>query len=97
MAAVDTSRALQAVFGRSYFPRLHVQTAFSLRGTGATPGGTHLGGGVGLDFDTPNWAVGLTATFPLFDWFSVRERTRIASNRWTNAGRASGARVMVLI
>ena len=80
MAAVDTSRALQAVFSHSYFPRLNVQTAFSLRGTGATASGANLGGTHGLDFDTPNWAVGLTATFPLFDWFALRERQRIEAH-----------------
>jgi outer membrane protein len=77
MAAVDSSRALQQALGRSYFPRINFQTAYSLRGTGATATGTNLGGSHGLGFDTPNWAVGLTATFPVFDWFSLRERTRI--------------------
>jgi len=80
MATVETSRALQNVLGHSYVPRINLQTAYSLRGTGASasgPGGTNLGGSQGLDFDTPNWAVGVTATFPLFDWFSVRERQRI--------------------
>jgi outer membrane protein len=77
MAAVESSRAFQHVLGRSYVPRIHFQTAYWLRGTGATADGTNLGGSHGLDFDTPNWAVGLTATFPLFDWFSLRERTRI--------------------
>jgi outer membrane protein TolC len=39
--------------------------------------GTHLGGLEGLAITTPNWALGLTATFPLFDVFSLRERKRI--------------------
>lgn len=80
MAAVESSRAFQNLLGRSYFPRINFQTAYSLRGTGASaagPGGTNLSGTRGLDFETPNWAVGLTATFPLFDWFSLRERTRM--------------------
>jgi outer membrane protein TolC len=81
MAAIESTRALQNVLGRSFFPRINLQSAFSLRGTGATASGTNLDGSHGLDFDTPNWAVGLTATFPLFDWFSLRERRRIeASN-----------------
>jgi outer membrane protein len=58
LATVDSSRAIQHVLGRSYFPRLNVQTAYALRGTGATAGGTNLGGTRGLDFDTSNWAVG---------------------------------------
>ena len=80
MATVESSRAFQTVLGRSYFPRINFQTAYSLRGTGASasgPSGTNLGGTRGLDFETPNWAVGITATFPLFDWFSLRERTWI--------------------
>lgn len=78
MATVETSRALQSVLGRSYFPRINFQTAYAVRGSGALGNGAALGGARGLfDFDASNWAAGLTATFPLFDWFSVRERTRI--------------------
>lgn len=77
MATVETVRAAQNVLSRSYFPRINFQTAYSLRGTGAAANGTPLGGTRGLDFETPNWAAGVTATFPLFDWFSVRERKRI--------------------
>ncbi len=80
MAAVESSRALQQVFGRSFVPRLNVQTAYSLRGTGTTANGAMLGGARGLELDTPNWALGLTATFPVFDWFSLRERSRIEAH-----------------
>jgi outer membrane protein TolC len=93
MAAVESSLALQHVLGRSYAPRIHVQTAYSLRGTGATANGTHLGGSHGLDFDTPNWALGFTATFPLFDWFSLRERTRIEEHN-ERAERATYDRIV---
>lgn len=77
MAAVASARARQAVIGRSYVPRIGVQGAVSVRGTGATANGANLGGARGLEPDTPNWGVGLTATFPLFDWFALRERARI--------------------
>jgi outer membrane protein len=80
MANVESSRAIQQVLGRSLVPRVNVQTAYSLRGTGTTASGAIPGGMRGLDFDTPNWAWGLTATFPLFDWFSLRERTRIEAH-----------------
>jgi outer membrane protein len=80
MATVESNRALQQVLGRSYFPRINFQTAYSLRGTGATASGTNLGGARGLDFDTPNWAAGVTATLSLFDWFSLRERQRIEAH-----------------
>jgi len=74
-AAVESTRAFQNLVARSFFPRIQFQTAYSLRGTGALADGTNLGGG--LDFETPNWAAGVTASFPLFDWFSVREQVRI--------------------
>lgn len=77
MAAVESTQAVQAVIDRSYVPRINVQTAYSLRGTGASASGISLGGSHGLDFETPNWALGMTATFSLFDWFSIRERSRI--------------------
>ena len=93
MAAVESSLALQQVLGRSYAPRINFQTAYSLRGTGATANGTHLGGSHGLDFDTPNWAVGFTATFPVLDWFSLRERTRIEAHN-ERAERATYDRVV---
>jgi outer membrane protein len=93
MAAVESSLALQHVLGRSYAPRINFQTAYAVRGTGATANGAHLGGSHGLDFDTPNWAVGFTATFPLFDWFSLRERTRIEAHN-ERAERATYDRVV---
>jgi outer membrane protein TolC len=80
MANVESTRALQNVLGRSYFPRINFQTALAFRGTGATAGGTNLGGSHGLDFEAPNWALGVTTTLPVFDWFSLRERRRIEAN-----------------
>ena len=77
MANVESSRAIQQVLGRAYVPRISFQTAYSLRGTGATATGALLGGTEGLNFGTPNWAAGVTATFPIFDWFPLRERKRI--------------------
>jgi len=80
MATVESSRASQHLLDRSYFPRINLQTAFSARGTGATASGANLGGSRGLDFGTPNWAMGVTATFPLLDWFSLNERKRIEAH-----------------
>ncbi|MBI2150099.1 MAG: TolC family protein [Acidobacteria bacterium] len=77
MANVDSVRAFRRVLDRSYFPRFNFQSGFSQRGTGARVNGTHLGGVEGLAPTTPNWAVGLSLTFPLFDFFSIRERKRI--------------------
>jgi outer membrane protein TolC len=79
LAAVESSRALQHALSRSYVPRIQLQGSYSLRDTGATAAGVNLGGTRGLGFDTPNWAAGFTATFPVFDYFSLRERSRIES------------------
>jgi outer membrane protein TolC len=78
MANVESSRAVQIALGRSYFPRVNFQTSLAARGSGALGNGAPLGGAQGLfDFDASNWAAGVTATVPLFDWFAVRERKRI--------------------
>ncbi|MEW6321928.1 MAG: TolC family protein [Acidobacteriota bacterium] len=74
-AAVTSSRALQDVIGRSYAPRIALQGSYSRRGSGASAAG--LADDAGLAFDMPNWAVGVTASFPVLDWFSTRERQRI--------------------
>lgn len=91
LAAIDSSRAVQGLLGRSYFPRINFQTAVALRGTGAAANGTHQSGG--LDFKTSNWAFGVTATFPLFDVFSLREKARIEAQT-ERAERASYDRVL---
>jgi outer membrane protein TolC len=93
LAAIESSQAVQHALGRSYFPRVNVQTAYSLRDTGATANGVNLSGSRGLGFDTPNWAVGFTATFPLLDYFSLRERTRIEAQN-ERAERATYDRVV---
>lgn len=93
LAAVESSQAVQHALSRSYFPRVNFQTAYSLRDTGATANGVHLSGSRGLRFDTPNWAVGVTATFPLLDYFSLRERTRIEAQN-ERAERATYDRVV---
>jgi len=77
MANVDSVHASQQLLDRSYFPRFNFQSAFAARGTGARVIGTHLGGLEGLAMTTTNWAIGMTATFPMFDFFSLRERKRI--------------------
>jgi outer membrane protein TolC len=77
MANVASIRALRTLLDRSYAPRFNFQSAVSGRGTGANPDGSFAGGASGLAPGTGNWAVGLSVTFPLFDYFSVRERKRI--------------------
>lgn len=93
IAAVESSQAQQHLLSRSYFPRFNLQTAYAVRGTGATAAGVTDRGTNGLDFAKPNWAVGFTATLPLFDYFALRERTRIEVQN-ERAERATYDRVM---
>lgn len=76
-AAIDTVRARERVLERSYVPRFSFQSAFSGRGTGALTNGKFKGGANGLLPDTPNFAVGVSVTFPAFDVFGIRARHRI--------------------
>ncbi|HKA55535.1 MAG TPA: TolC family protein [Candidatus Binatia bacterium] len=79
-AAVETVRAREHVLDRSYVPRLNLQASFSGRGTGAQLDG-RLIEGKGLLPDTPNWAAGVSVSFPLFDIFALRARRQAeASN-----------------
>ena len=89
MAAVVSSRALQNAISHSFAPRINLQTAYSVRGSGVEANGAARG----FSLDTPNWAAGLAVTFPLFDWFAVHDRMRIeASNE--RAEQASYDRVV---
>jgi outer membrane protein len=79
-ATVETVRAREHVLDRSYLPRLNLQASFYGRGTGAQLNG-RLDEGDGLLPDTPNWAAGLSVSFPLFEIFELRARRQAeASN-----------------
>jgi outer membrane protein TolC len=73
---VDAVRARERTLDRSYVPRIDVQFAFAGRGSGAEVPGQPLRGD-GLALQVPNWAVGATVTFPLFDVFAVNARKRV--------------------
>ncbi|MBI4454833.1 MAG: TolC family protein [Acidobacteria bacterium] len=78
-ASVEAAHARKRIWDRSYFPRFSFQSAYYGRGTGARLDG-RLGGDEGLLPDVPNWAAGLTVTFPVFDVFAIRDRKRIEAN-----------------
>ncbi|PYR74535.1 MAG: TolC family protein [Acidobacteria bacterium] len=76
LAAVETVRARERVLDRSYFPHVSFQTVLAGRGSGAqVPGQPLLGDGLWLQ--VPNWAAGMSVTFPAFDLFSVKARKRV--------------------
>jgi outer membrane protein len=77
--AVETAQAKTRLLERSYFPRFNLQTAVFGRGTSALLGG-NFDSSKGWYPNTPNWAVGLTITFPVFDISVIRARKRIESS-----------------
>ena len=78
-ARIAQVQAEEHVLGRSYFPHLYLQSAFSGRGSGFNPDGTLAGSTQGLGLDRSNWAVGLTATFPLMEFASLHAQKQIAA------------------
>jgi outer membrane protein len=75
VAAVESVQAHERALARSYAPRIEVQSAFSGRGSGAEVPGQPLRSD-GLRLDVPNWAAGVTVTFPVLDGFAIGARKR---------------------
>src|SRR5438093_617409 len=73
-AAVAQAKAQLDILNKSYFPRFFAQGAAYARGTGARADGTRLGGANGLAPDVQNYAIGLSVTFPIFDFPSIRAK-----------------------
>jgi outer membrane protein len=93
LAKVDKARTDEAaarlhVLDRSYFPRFNLQSSLAGRGSGANVDGSVATGLNGLGLERYNWAVGMTVTFPLFDFASLRARKQIeAANERAEAAR----------
>jgi len=76
-ASIDQAKARGRIEERAYVPRFDLQAAAFGRGSGANPDGTVAGGANGLGIERGNWAVGLTVTFPIFEFASIRAKKRI--------------------
>ncbi len=76
-AAVEVVRARRQALDSSDVPRINLQSSFSMRGTGSNGDGTLEGGSEGLLPETPNWAVGVSVTYPFSEKFSIEARRRI--------------------
>jgi len=76
-AVVEQSNAQMRTLERQWFPRFYLQGAAYARGTGAETNGGILGGVNGLAPSVQDYALGFTATFPVFDFVSIRERERM--------------------
>jgi len=93
VASAQSARLQQAaaqvqILGRSYYPHFNLQSVVGARGSGANADGSVGNGADGLGLERENWAVGLTASFPVLDFFSIRAWKQIA----TANQRAEGAR-----
>jgi outer membrane protein TolC len=87
-AKVDVAGAFVHVLDRSVYPKLNVQSTVFGRGSGANTDGTVAGGLNGLGLERANWAAGITVSFSLFDFFSLRARKEIeVSNERAEAAR----------
>lgn len=82
-AQVDAVRARDRVLDASYFPRVELQTAVSGRGVSRQVDGRPTGNGLGLE--VPNWAVGLSVTFPSLEILRLQARRRVEANRLQEA------------
>jgi outer membrane protein len=75
LASIDVVRARERVLARSALPHVALQSAVSSRGSGAVLAG--INSSDGLWPNVPNWAAGVSVSFPLMDTLSVRPRQRV--------------------
>ncbi len=73
-AVIEQLRSQQKALQRSYYPRFFLQGSAYARGTGAETNGDRLGGLNGTAPNIPNYALGLTVTFPLMDFAAIHAR-----------------------
>src|SRR5262249_49348061 len=79
--AIEAAATRERAVGLEYLPRLDLVAALFVRGSGHFPGGADRGEAQGLLPDTPNWAAGVTLSWPVLELFAVRARARVASAR----------------
>jgi outer membrane protein TolC len=86
-ASVEAVKARERGLERAYLPHVTLQSAFAGRGTGAeTPGVPSFGNGLWLQ--VPNWAVGVSVTFPAFEVFAINARKKVeAQNELAESAR----------
>jgi outer membrane protein TolC len=76
-AAINEVKARAKALNRAYFPKFNLQAAEFARGTGARVDGStgSFASGIGPNFQ--NWALGMSVTFPIMDFKSLREKKEI--------------------
>lgn len=76
-ALVNQRQAQLAVITHAYVPQFNTLASLSGRGAGTALDGSFPGGTNGLAPNTLNWAAGIQATFPAFDYFSLRAQKKV--------------------
>jgi outer membrane protein len=74
-ASIDVVRAREEALARSGLPHIALQSAVSARGSGALLAGINASDGAWPN--VPNWAAGVSVTFPVMEGISVRPRQRV--------------------
>lgn len=82
-AEVTAALARDRVLDASYLPRVELQSAFSGRGVSQQVDGTPNGNALG--WQVPNWALGMSVTFPSLEIFRTRARRQVEANRLEQA------------
>jgi outer membrane protein TolC len=77
-AQISVVAAQIHVLDRSYYPHFLLESSISGRGSGVNDDGSLQGGVNGFGPNRENWAVGVTATFPIMDIFSIRAKKQVA-------------------
>ena len=76
-ALVNQRQAQLSVLTHSYVPQFNTLASLSGRGAGTALDGSFPGGTNGLAPNTLNWAAAIQATFPAFDYFSLRAQKKV--------------------
>ncbi|NUN00353.1 MAG: TolC family protein [Bryobacteraceae bacterium] len=84
-ASIAEIQARRHVLDRSYFPKFNLQGTTYARGTGVQPDGATGGAAAGLGPNIQNWGIGMTVTFSLFDYSSLKARKQIEDSRQRSA------------
>ena len=74
---IDLVESRKKVLFHSYFPKLNAEGALFGRGSGVDHTGDLRGGANGLFPTRLNFAGGITANLPLFEWVSIRAKQKI--------------------
>lgn len=79
VALINEIKAREHALDRSYFPKFNLQAATYARGTGARTDGSTGNAASGLGPNFQNWAVGMSMSFSVMEFKSLRARKSIES------------------